>query len=114
MNILIEIFHSYVVVFFCQWHLYQSFIFFQIVRSIDDPDKNPKAIDNWITSISELHRSKPPQNVHYTKTMPDIESLMQEWPPEFEEMLKTANLPSADLDCDLNEYIDIICCKLTI
>lgn len=46
--------------------------------------------------------------------MPDIESLMQEWPPEFEEMLKTTNLPSADLDCDLSEYIDIICCKLTI
>ena len=43
--------------------------------------------------------------------MPDIEKLMQEWPPEVEEMLKTANLPTADLDCDLTEYIDIICCK---
>ena len=114
MNILIEIFHSYVFVFFFPVASLSIVHFFQIVRSIDDPDKNPKAIDNWITSISELHRSKPPQNVHYTKTMPDIESLMQEWPPEFEEMLKTANLPSADLDCDLNEYIDIICCKLTI
>lgn len=85
-----------------------------VVRSIEDPEKNPKAIDNWISSITELHRSKPPQNVHYTKTMPDIESLMQEWPPEFEEMLKTVNLPSADLDCDLNEYIDIICSILDI
>lgn len=43
--------------------------------------------------------------------MPDIETLMQEWPPEFEEMLKNINLPSADLDCELTEYIDIICCK---
>jgi len=85
-----------------------------IVRSIDEPDKNPKAIDNWITSITELHRQKPPQNVHYTKTMPDIETLMQEWSPEIEEMLKTTNLPSADLDCDLNEYIDIICSMLDI
>ena len=49
--------------------------------------------------------------MHYTKTMPDVESLMQEWPPEVEEMLKNVNLPSAELDCDLNEYIDIICCK---
>ena len=38
-----------------------------VVRSVDDAEKNPKAIDNWIESISELHRSRPPPNVHYTK-----------------------------------------------
>jgi len=79
------------------------------VRSIDEPEKKPKEIDNWISSITDLHRQKPPQNVHYTKTMPDIETLMQEWPPEFEDMLKSINLPSADLDCELTEYIDVIC-----
>ena len=83
----------------------------QIVRSLDEPEKKPKEIDSWISSITDLHREKPPQTVHYTKTMPDIESLMQEWPPEFEEMLKSVNLPSAELDCDLGEYVDVICCK---
>ena len=76
---------------------------------MEDPDKNPKAIDNWITNIVKLHREKPPQNVHYTKPMPDVEKLMQEWPPEFEELLNTINLPSADLECELTEYIDIVC-----
>lgn len=85
-----------------------------IVRSIVEPDKKPKEIDNWISSITDLHRQKPPQNVHYTKTMPDIETLMQEWPPEFEELLKLTNLPSAELNCDLTEYIDIICSILDI
>ena len=61
------------------------------MRSLEDAEKNPKSVDNWIDSISDLHRQKPPQNVHYNKTMPDIESLMQEWPPEFEEMLKTVS-----------------------
>jgi len=84
------------------------------VRSISDVDKNPKAIDTWVSSIGELHRQKPPQNVHYTKPMPDIESLMQEWAPEFEELLKTVNLPSADIDCELSEYIDLICSVLDI
>ena len=65
---------------------------FKVVRSIDDAERNSKAVDNWIESISDLHRQKPPQNVHYSKTMPDIESLMQEWPPEFEEMLKTVRI----------------------
>uniref|UniRef100_A0A673FNI5 Intraflagellar transport protein 46 homolog n=1 Tax=Sinocyclocheilus rhinocerous TaxID=307959 RepID=A0A673FNI5_9TELE len=27
------------------------------VKSIENPEKNPKVIDNWIESISELHRS---------------------------------------------------------
>ncbi|KAK2153568.1 hypothetical protein LSH36_292g01015 [Paralvinella palmiformis] len=58
------------------------------VKSIENAEKDPKAIDNWIQSIGDLHRSKPPPNVHYTKNMPDIETLMQEWPPEFEELLK--------------------------
>ena len=40
--------------------------------------------------------------------MPDIDKLMQEWPPEFEELLKEVDLPTADLDCDLSTYVDII------
>ncbi len=63
------------------------------MRSIEDAEKNPKSVDTWIQSIADLHRQKPPQNVHYTKTMPDIDTLMQEWPPEFEELLKTVNHP---------------------
>jgi intraflagellar transport protein 46 len=29
--------------------------------------KNTKDIDKWIKDISDLHRSKPPPTVHYTK-----------------------------------------------
>ncbi|KAG7483586.1 hypothetical protein MATL_G00039960 [Megalops atlanticus] len=84
------------------------------VKSLENPEKNPKAIDNWIESIGELHRSKPPATVHYTRPMPDIDTLMQEWPPEFEELLGKVSLPTADINCDLGEYIDIICGILDI
>ncbi|KAJ8399015.1 hypothetical protein AAFF_G00416820 [Aldrovandia affinis] len=84
------------------------------VKSLENPEKNPKVIENWIESISELHRSKPPATVHYTRSMPDIDSLMQEWPPEFEELLGKVSLPTADINCDLGEYIDIICGILDI
>ncbi|XP_064207201.1 intraflagellar transport protein 46 homolog isoform X2 [Anguilla rostrata] len=84
------------------------------VKSLENPEKNPKAIENWIYSISELHRSKPPATVHYTRPMPDIDTLMQEWPPEFEELLGKVSLPTADINCDLGEYIDIICGILDI
>ncbi|XP_072774302.1 intraflagellar transport protein 46 homolog isoform X3 [Taeniopygia guttata] len=57
------------------------------VKSLENAEKNPKAIESWIESISELHRCKPPATVHYSRPMPDIETLMQEWSPEFEELL---------------------------
>uniref|UniRef100_A0A8D0EFQ5 Intraflagellar transport protein 46 homolog n=1 Tax=Strix occidentalis caurina TaxID=311401 RepID=A0A8D0EFQ5_STROC len=81
------------------------------VKSLENAEKNPKAIDNWIESISELHRCKPPATVHYSRPMPDIEALMQEWSPEFEELLGKAGLPTAEMSCDLPEYIDMVCGK---
>ncbi|XP_040832981.1 intraflagellar transport protein 46 homolog isoform X1 [Ochotona curzoniae] len=84
------------------------------VKSLEDAEKNPKAIDTWIESICELHRSKPPAIVHYTRPMPDIDTLMQEWSPEFEELLGKVSLPTAEIDCSLAEYIDMICAILDI
>jgi intraflagellar transport protein 46 len=82
------------------------------VRSIGDPEKESKSLDNWIESIAEIHRQKPPTTVHYTKNMPDVEDLMQEWPAQFEEALQEFGVPTAELDCDLAQYTDIICGNL--
>ncbi len=61
------------------------------VRGIENADKNAKMIENWIERIKQLHQEKPPPNVNYTKSMPDVEKLMQEWNPEFEKLLETVN-----------------------
>ena len=58
-----------------------------VIKSIQDADKNPKAAEGLIDNISGLHRTKPPPNVHYSKNMPEIDQLMEEWPLEFEELL---------------------------
>lgn len=79
------------------------------VKSLENADKRPKEIDAWINSISNLHRSKPPPTVHYSRNMPDVETLMQEWPQEFEETLNEVGIPSADLDCSLEEYVEYMC-----
>lgn len=84
------------------------------VRSIEHADKHPKEIEKWINSIKKLHRNKPPPQVHYSHTMPDIEQLMQVWPEEFEEILKQVSLPSAELDVELQEYARIVCAMLDI
>ncbi|KAK7792530.1 hypothetical protein R5R35_008637 [Gryllus longicercus] len=80
-----------------------------VVKKVESAEKQTKSIDRWIKDISDLHRSKPPPTVHYTKPMPDIDNLMQEWPGECEQRLRELGLPSPDLDCDLSKYVDIIC-----
>lgn len=84
------------------------------VRSIENADKNPSKVEKWIHDIKELHRSKPPPQVTYKKNMPDIDSLMEVWPEEFESLLTTTPLPSPDLDLSLSEYAKTLCTLLDI
>ncbi|VDK21897.1 unnamed protein product [Taenia asiatica] len=84
------------------------------VKSIEDPEENAKEIGKWIKSITNLHLSKPPPAVHYAKPMPDLTSLMSEWPEDFEKALKTAEAPTALLGCNLKEYVGIICAIMDI
>ena len=81
------------------------------VACIENAEKDTGRISRWIESIDELHRSKPPPSVVYTDPMPDIESLMQVWPSEFEEILRNFEVPPAELDVSLDEYAQI-CCNL--
>ncbi|XP_026179357.1 intraflagellar transport protein 46 homolog [Mastacembelus armatus] len=84
------------------------------VTSVASPQSNPRVVDSWVESIGALHRSKPPASVHYARPMPDIDSLMQEWPAELEELLGRLQLPPARLHCSLPQYADIICSLLDI
>jgi len=81
------------------------------VACIENAEKDTGKISRWIENIEELHRNKPPPGVSYTDAMPDIESLMQVWPPEFEDILRTLKVPPAELDVSLEEYAQI-CCNL--
>ncbi|KAG5453996.1 Intraflagellar transport protein 46 [Clonorchis sinensis] len=84
------------------------------VRSIENAEQQTKAIDNWIKNITNLYRAKPPPTVHYVRNMPEISTLMSEWPSNFEEVMKKLRLPSSELDCSLKEYVDIVCALLDI
>ncbi len=46
------------------------------VESIEHADKKPKDIARWINSVQDLHKTRPPPTVNYTKQMPDIDNLM--------------------------------------
>lgn len=48
----------------------------------------------WINSVGDIHKNKQPPSVSYSKPMPDIDSLMQVWPQEVEELLSELAAPS--------------------
>ncbi|CAM9132396.1 unnamed protein product [Choristocarpus tenellus] len=78
------------------------------VRSIENAHKNPAEIERWIQSITDMHRIKPPPQVHYKKNMPDIEVLMEAWPPEFEEVLEDVNNLTPEMDMPLEDYARMV------
>jgi len=94
------------------------------VGSIEYANRNTARVQKWIQSIEEVHRKKPPPHVHYARQMPDIEQLMQVWPPAFEEMLKQQAaapgsngqaLPeTAAIDCDVAAFARIVCALMDI
>uniref|UniRef100_A0A915PT95 Intraflagellar transport protein 46 homolog n=1 Tax=Setaria digitata TaxID=48799 RepID=A0A915PT95_9BILA len=84
------------------------------VKKLERADENIEEIERWISSIKEIHRTKPSDTVVYLKPMPNIEHLMQEWPTEMENLLKLEQLPTASLDVSLEEYVDICLALLDI
>ena len=75
-----------------------------------DEQTQEKSIREWIESIGELHRSKPPATVTYMKPMPDIEDqLMVEFPEAVQEAVRGLVSWGPAIDLTANEYARIIC-----
>lgn len=95
----------------------------QVTSAIYDEDmtiktvSDPKDIDTWISNIRSLHEATASMsNVMplINTQLPEIEQLMQEWDPELEEILAERELPSADMDMTIEEYVTIACGELKI
>nr|SVE71368.1 EOG090X0FP3 [Daphnia similis] len=81
-----------------------------VARTIEEGNK-VKAIEKWIKDINELHRSKPLPTVNYSKPLPDIDALLQEWNPDVEDILSEDKILPSNLNCDLSFYTDVACGK---
>jgi len=84
------------------------------VDSIEAAEKKPKEISRWVTSVQDLHKTRPPATVNYTKHMPDFDQLMSEMNPEMERALKEVKFPGADIDMHTSDYARVICALLDI
>ncbi|ORC90899.1 uncharacterized protein TM35_000073230 [Trypanosoma theileri] len=87
----------------------------EVVDSFEDAANRPEVIDRWIADVKKVHYKKPLPAINYQKPMPEIESLLQVWPPEFEEVLNSdLQFPPPHIDLDLDQYVRTLCCILDI
>lgn len=84
------------------------------IRSIENAEKNPKDIQNWIKNVGELHEGRPPATVQYTKVMPDFDFLMDVWPPQVENILKEVPFPGPEIDLSTEDYAKTMLAMLDI
>lgn len=71
--------------------------------------KSSKDIEKWITEVQALHANQPYPMVVHNMPAPDIDALMTEWPTKMEHALNSVGFPSAQLDCSLKFYIELVC-----
>lgn len=84
------------------------------VDSIESADKKPKEVSRWINSVQELHKTRPPPTVNYTKQMPDFDQLMSEMHPEMEQALKDISFPGGHIDMHPSDYARVLLTMLDI
>lgn len=74
------------------------------VRNIENAEKNPKDVQNWINNVNELHKNRPPATVQYSKVMPEFDNLMEEWPPAIEQLFREIPFPGPEIDLSVEDY----------
>lgn len=84
------------------------------IDSIENADKKPKEISRWVNSVQDLHKSRPPPTVNYTKNMPEFDELMREWNPEMEQQLKQIPFPGPEIDMHVSDYSRLVCSMVDI
>ncbi|KAJ3014142.1 Intraflagellar transport protein 46, partial [Thoreauomyces humboldtii] len=76
-----------------------------------------KALTQWIQNMGTLRsQRRTDAAVAYAKPMPDVETLMHEWPEDVEKAFQTGEItvPSADIDLSLPDYAQLACNMIDI
>lgn len=76
--------------------------------------KSSKDIEKWISEVQSIHANQQYPIVIHNKPIPDIDALMIEWPTKMEHVLNSVGFPSAQLNCSLKFYIELMCGLLDI
>jgi len=84
------------------------------VHSIENAHKQPKEIISWIQTVEKMQDRKSAPSVIYSKKMPEMDTLLEAWDPEFEKAIAECEFPAADNDIPLEDYVKFALAMLDI
>ena len=85
------------------------------VPRIERAEGQPKKVQRWVDSVSDLHSAKPQAKVAYTGgPMPDLETLMQAWPAEVEAVMRQVGFDATGLDLGVKDMAALCCAMMDI
>ena len=79
------------------------------IHSIPNAHKNQKQVSGWISDVEEIHKRRVAPTVFYTKKMPEIDSLMQVWDPEFENVITRNKIGDSSIPLSTEQLVRIAC-----
>ena len=68
------------------------------VKSIQNAEKKPNEISDWINKVDDLQKRKVPTEVNYSKNMTDIKNLIEVWPENEEQVYKKTEFPNEKMN----------------
>lgn len=83
------------------------------VHSIANAHKNTKDVVNWVNNVEKIAKSKMAPQVFYKGNMPEIDTLMQAWEPNFEKQIRGIDIPE-NMDIPIDDYVKFACALLDI
>lgn len=79
------------------------------IHSVANAHKNPKQVTGWIADVEELHKRRVAPTVFYSRKMPDVDTLMQVWEPEFEPVVSRVHLEDPSLPLSTEQLTRVVC-----
>lgn len=79
------------------------------IHSIANSHKNPKQVLGWVADVEEIHKRRVPPSVFYSKKMPEIDTLMQAWDPDFEAALGKVRLGESSVPMSTEALARVAC-----
>ncbi|GIQ82241.1 intraflagellar transport complex B protein 46 [Kipferlia bialata] len=81
------------------------------VRSVR---QDARDIDSWIAQLDQLHTTQPPAEISYSCPLPEMDTLLAQWDPSFEALLRKCVLPDFDIDLETEEMARLCCALVDI
>ena len=84
------------------------------VHSVEKAHKNPKEVQSWIQTVENMQAKKSAPSVIYSNKMPDMDTQLEAWDPDFEKALEEIPWPDPSSNIPIEQWVGFACAQQDI